>query len=170
MPELISQDRLQPALLDRLTDTEPDSRQEVRGRRTMTRAQLRAGVLRDLAWLLNSTRLLSPAEAARHPQAAASTLNYGLPCLTGRTLSGLQPDRLAQDIAEAIRRFEPRILPDSLQVTPLARGQARFQPGLPFLIEGELWMQPYPEHLFYRADLDLETGRFHLSAGQAAGF
>lgn len=129
----------------------------------MTRAQLRASVLRDLAWLLNSTRPCPALDAASAPHAAASVLNYGLPCLTGLTLSGLRPELLALAIAQAIRQFEPRILIDSLHVTALPRERARFQPGLPFLIEGELWTQPYPEHLFYRAELDLDQGVFHLS-------
>jgi type VI secretion system protein ImpF len=162
MPELSSQDRLQPALLDRLTDTEPGHRQETRAHRTLTRAQLRASVRRDLAWLLNSTRMKDGIDAGRYPLAAGSVLNFGLPCLTGQALSGLRPEQLALDIADVIRRFEPRILSDTLHVTPLPRDQARFQPGLPFLIEGDLWTQPYPEHLFYRAELDLEEGVFHL--------
>jgi type VI secretion system protein ImpF len=168
MPELSSQDRLQPALLDRLTDTEPTRRHESRGCRALTRSQLRASVLRDLAYLLNSQRHADGIDAARYPLAAASVLNYGLPGLTGRTLSGLDPVRLAHEIGETIRRFEPRILADSLRVAALPRDRTRFQPGLPFLIEGVLWAQPYPEQLFYRADLDLEAGVFHLSEGPAA--
>ena len=52
MAELTSQDRLQPSLLDRLIDHEPQSRKES----AEARAQLRAAVLRDLSWLFNATR------------------------------------------------------------------------------------------------------------------
>jgi predicted component of type VI protein secretion system len=58
MPDTLPpQDRLQPALLDRLTDDDPDSDEEARDHRVMSRRQLRDAVLRDLAWLFNATRL-----------------------------------------------------------------------------------------------------------------
>ena len=49
MPELTPQERLQPALLDRLTDEQPDHAQEPRERRVMSKSRLRQAVLRDLA-------------------------------------------------------------------------------------------------------------------------
>ncbi len=56
MAEPLPTERLQPALLDRLTDNEPESRVEAREARVLTKSQLRAAVLRDLASLMNSTR------------------------------------------------------------------------------------------------------------------
>ena len=50
-------DQLLPALLDRLTDEEPDKKQESVERRVMSKSRLRQAVLRDLAWLFNATRL-----------------------------------------------------------------------------------------------------------------
>ena len=43
-------DRLQPALLDRLTDHSPHQRVESEQDSVMTKAQLRQAVLRDLVW------------------------------------------------------------------------------------------------------------------------
>ena len=51
------QDRLQPALLDRLTDDEPGKKQEPREARVLSKSRMRQSVLRDLAWLFNATRL-----------------------------------------------------------------------------------------------------------------
>jgi len=59
MAELAPRERLQPSLLDRLTDDEPDQEVESRERRVLSVRGLREGVLRDLAWLLNTTNLLS---------------------------------------------------------------------------------------------------------------
>ena len=56
MPELTSQERLQPALLDRLTDDEPERKQEPPEARVINATRLRAGVLRDFRWLLNAVR------------------------------------------------------------------------------------------------------------------
>ena len=50
------QDRLQPALLDRLTDDEPDKKLEPREQRVLSKSKMRRAVLRDLAWLFNATR------------------------------------------------------------------------------------------------------------------
>ncbi|TDR78361.1 type VI secretion system baseplate subunit TssE [Paludibacterium purpuratum] len=162
MPELTPQDRLQPALLDRLTDLAPHIQREARSARVVSRAQLRQSVLRDLGWLLNSVRPRGFIDAARYPFAADSVLNYGLPSLTGQAIMGLPPAALAEDIALNILRFEPRILADTLRVTPLKDARPSPHPTLSFHIEGVLWAQPYPEQLFYRADLDLEDSIFYL--------
>ena len=63
------QDRLQPALLDRLTDDEPDKKLEPREARVLSKRRLRQSVLRDLAWLFNATRL----EAVDDAGAGAAT-------------------------------------------------------------------------------------------------
>ena len=49
--QLLPTDRLQPALLDRLTDDEPDKRQEPVQARVLSKTRMRQSVLRDLAWL-----------------------------------------------------------------------------------------------------------------------
>ena len=55
--QLLPQDRLQPALLDRLTDDEPDKKVEPREARVLSKRRMRESVLRDLAWLFNATQL-----------------------------------------------------------------------------------------------------------------
>ena len=42
MAELLPQERLQPSLLDRLTDDAPESKEESRDKRVLNLAQLRA--------------------------------------------------------------------------------------------------------------------------------
>ncbi|MFP3607501.1 type VI secretion system baseplate subunit TssE, partial [Paraburkholderia sp. SIMBA_053] len=56
MAELTPQERLQPSLLDRLTDMAPDEPDESREQRVITAARLREYVTRDIAALLNCTR------------------------------------------------------------------------------------------------------------------
>src|SRR5262245_31843195 len=84
MPELTPQERLQPALLDRLTDDEPDREQEPRERRVMTKSRLRQAVLRDLAWLFNATRLEGTVDLSGLGDVRRSVINFGLPALSGR--------------------------------------------------------------------------------------
>ena len=80
--------RLQPALLDRLTDDEPEQRQETESHRIMSKTQLRQAVLRDLGALFNSVQPLG-SEAEPYPLLAESVLNFGLPSLSGQLASRL---------------------------------------------------------------------------------
>src|SRR5882672_10684288 len=116
MVEVGARDALQPALLDRLTDHDPGRKVEGRDERVLSRAQLRASVLRDLSWLFNSTNLSSTVDLSAHPFAAQSTLNYGLTALAGNPVAGLEFAEVERILKEAILRFEPRILPQTLSV------------------------------------------------------
>lgn len=162
MAELTPQERLQPCLIDRLTDETPAASQESRERRVMNIRQIRQAVLRDMAWLLNSSAHMSEEDAADFPDAARSVLNFGIADLTGLTASGVDPVDIERLLKEAIRRFEPRVLPNTLRVTAAA---AADQPGhntIFFEIQGHLWAQPTPEPLFLRTEVDLETGQHGL--------
>src|SRR5262245_6150696 len=117
---LAPQERLQPALLDRLTDEEPERTVEPREQRVLSKSRLRQAVLRDLAWLFNATRLESGGSLARFPYVRGSVINYGLPTLSGHTASTLEVPDLERAIRQAILDFEPRILPNTLQVRAIA--------------------------------------------------
>jgi len=76
------QDRLQPALLDRLCDDARASPNEPDDRRVMTKQQIRAAVLRDLSWLFNAVQPM-PKRADADSAVADSVLNYGLSPISG---------------------------------------------------------------------------------------
>lgn len=163
MAELTSQERLQPSLLDRLTDDDPDNQQETRDSRVMSMLRIREAVLRDLRWLLNTSNLsgtrsgTAEDELAGYPNTTDSVLNYGMPDLTGYTASGIDEGRVEKLVKEAIRRFEPRIV-RKLKVRALGADDEFNRNALSFEIDGELWGQPMPERLFLRTEIDLETG------------
>src|SRR5262249_38404558 len=147
--------RLQPALLDRLTDDEPDQRSEAESHRVMSKAQLRQAVLRDLGALFNSVQPLAAA-AASYPMLADSVLNFGLPPLSGQLASKLDVSTLEDAIHEAIVRFEPRILPSTLQVEAHeATSVLDTHNVIEFEIRGHLWSQPVPLEILLRTQLDL---------------
>ena len=83
MPELTLQERLQPALLDRLTDDEPGKSHEAPERRVISKSRLRRAVLRDLAWLFNATK---PSSLGLGPHVRRSVVSGRLPAL-GRAAS-----------------------------------------------------------------------------------
>lgn len=168
MAELTSKDRLQPALLMRLTDDAPAISRESREGRVVSMRQLRESVLRDLADLLNSARLPDQQALREFPHASRSVLNYGLPDLTGKAQSSLDEQHVANAIANAIRNFEPRILPSSLRVRPWRQSSADRGNTMVFLVEGDLWAQPYPERLYVRTELDLEDGQMRINAQDKA--
>jgi type VI secretion system protein ImpF len=167
MAELAPRERLQPSLLDRLTDDEPGNTAEPRERRVLSLRTLREGVLRDLAWLLNTTNLLSVVDTGKLPHLANSVLNYGVPDLSGNSVSSLDVTRLERSIRQAIWDFEPRLIRSTVTVRAVA-GETEHN-KLTFEIEADLWAQPYPERLYLKTELDLERGAVVLAETVARG-
>src|SRR5271163_1591862 len=106
---LASRERLQPSLLDRLTDLAPEQARDAADQHVLTMAALRQAVLRDLAWLLNTTNLATTEDLAQTPGVASSTLNYGIPGFAGLFDRVSRTQALETAIATAIKTFEPRI-------------------------------------------------------------
>jgi type VI secretion system protein ImpF len=161
MAELAPRERLQPSLLDRLTDDEPDRQVEARERRVLSMRGLRDGVLRDLAWLLNTTNLLSVSDVPRLPHLGASVLNYGMPDMSGASLANMHIADLERAIRQAIWDFEPRLIRASVSVKATA-AQASIS-KIMFEIEADMWAQPYPERLYLKTELDLDLAHVSLS-------
>ena len=164
MAELVSRERLQPALLDRLTDDDPDNRQpEPREARVINKNRFRQGVLRDMAWLLNATRMAEPDELPGLEHVEGSVVNYGLPALSGETASTLDVLALEDRIRQAILFFEPRILPHTLEVHAIMSENELNQHNVVSIeIRGSLWAHPIPIEMLLRTDLDLETGEVRI--------
>jgi type VI secretion system protein ImpF len=165
MPGVDMRNRLQPALLDRLADDRPGERTEAEDRRVMSREQLRQAVLRDLASVFNAVQPLG-AEAEPYPLLAESVLNYGLPPLAGHLASTMDIGVLEGWIRQAIVRFEPRILPDTLEVHALeATSILDTHNVIEFEIRGQLWSHPVPLEILLRTQLDLEAGQVVVRDG-----
>ena len=157
------QEQLQPALLDRLTDEEPGKKLEPRQMRVMSKRRMREAVLRDLAWLFNTTRLDPDMDPAKYPHARKSVINFGLPALAGQTSSSLEVTDLERAVRQAILDFEPRILPASLRVRALEIGNFENHNVIGVEISGQLWAQPIPIDLLVRTEIDLETGQVEVA-------
>ncbi len=154
------QDRLQPALLDRLTDDEPSNSQESPEMRFMSKTRMREAVLRDLAWLFNTTLMSIDHSLDQYPEVRRSVLNFGLPPLSGQTASSVDPKVMEAKVKRAILDHEPRILADTLKVTAvLSDLQMDHHNQISFRISGQVWAQPVPLELLLQTDVDLETGR-----------
>jgi type VI secretion system protein ImpF len=153
-----NRDRINPSLLDRLTDEAPGAAGGRGGSTSLS--ELRKSVLRDLAWLFNTTQVLDAETAQAWPQVRNSVLNYGLPPLAGTHASSIDFPRLERALRQAIIDFEPRILADSVSVkAQLERDSLDHHNVISLNIAGLLWAQPIPIELLLRTQLDLESGQ-----------
>jgi type VI secretion system protein ImpF len=163
MAEPTSAERLQPCLLDRLTDDEPDKKEEGRNQRVISPKRYKDGVQRDLMWLLNASAHV-PVEGAGdrefrlsdYPEAYRSVLNFGTRQLAGLVAPDMQS--MERELVAALQVFEPRILRRSLKVqAQLALNQ------LTITLWGQLWANPMPEELYICTRIDIETGQCSVS-------
>lgn len=157
MSALSGRERLQPSLLDRLTDTNRGAKRDGPDTQALSIAQLRAAVLRDLGWLMNTTNLDSLDDLVDHPRIKQSTLNYGIPGLSGLIENSSRARALEDELATAIRNFEPRIRSDTVKVRARGASENGGMRALVFEISGELWAQPVPVQLFVETKIDVET-------------
>lgn len=165
MAELSPMEKLQPCLLDRLTDDEPTKRQEHRSQRVMGAQKFRQAVIRDLTWLLNTYADAGKNGFDEFEQIPSSVLNFGVQNAAGMSAASLDGDDLRFQLTEALQRFEPRIIPGTISIVITVDPDAMHHRAVRFEIRGDLWMQPIPESLFIRTELDLETGKCKLNRG-----
>jgi type VI secretion system protein ImpF len=162
MAELTVRERLQPSLLDRLTDDEPQKTMESRERRVISLERLRECVLRDLGWLFNTSKLSQLQDLTPYPEVARSVLDYGLRDLSGVIASAIRVEDLERVVRQAVWDFEPRILRETVTVHAILEEGKMNANALSFVIEGTLWAQPVPLRMFMRTEVDLETGHVEV--------
>jgi type VI secretion system protein ImpF len=156
-------DKLQPCLLDRLTDEEPGNREEGRNQRIISIQRYRAGVLRDLEWLFNSIghfpdETVGELTFADYEEAYRSVINYGIRQLYGRLTPDIQ--EIEKMLTDAILVFEPRINSRTLRVTVSIEGNV-----VSIELAGELWVNPLPERLYIKTELDMESSQCSMREG-----
>ena len=135
--------------------------------KVLSPTRYREGVVRDLEWLLNSSAHLESEHLAEFPHVESSVFNFGRRDLAGLIVSSLKPADLEDEIARAIRHFEPRIVPDTLKVRCTSAEGSKSSRRIPsrgtfncltFEISGELWAHPVSEEFFLKTTLDMESG------------
>lgn len=162
MADRMLAERLQPSLLDRLTDDAPDSTTDAASSRVIDIMRLREIVRRDLAWLLNTSNLEAAHDLELRPNLQRSVLNYGIPDISGSTGTMNRAYEIQQAIRRAIENFEPRILPETLEIS-MRQEQMAGGAIISYDIRGELWAEPVPVDLYLRTALDLTTGEVKVS-------
>jgi type VI secretion system protein ImpF len=150
---------VQPGLLDRLIDLEPENRAEAPISRSESLRRLRSAVKRDLEYLLNTTRM--PLEIPEGcPECARSILTYGLPDISGMSLqSAADEQRLLKGLETAIEFFEPRL--SRVRVTNADVSDVIKQ-SLTFHVEALLMIDPAPERIAFDTVLDITKGAYSV--------
>ena len=157
-------ERLQPSILDRLTDDEPKNTSENAGSRVIDIRRLREIIQRDLSWLLNTSNLASQIDAERYPNVVKSVVNYGVPDTTGDYSTISRAEDVRDAIRAAIELFEPRILEGSLNVISRTQDVDR-ESLIAFDIMADMWAEPVPTELYLRSQFDTTTGHVTLEYG-----
>lgn len=121
---------------------------------------LKANVLRDLEWLLNTRETGDPASAP-WVEVERSIYNYGLPDFASMSAdSAHTPARLLKAIEREIELFEPRLTNVRVSLQDGGPGGER---RLRFVIQGTLLLDPDPEHVEFDSVLELDNGQFSLT-------
>jgi type VI secretion system protein ImpF len=119
-------------------------------------AALRATVLRELSWLLNTTNLSAVQNLDAYPHVASSTLNYGLGDLAGKLAHRTTLQARAREMRDAVWRFEPRIAPRTLDIEPSQVSE--HANSVTFLIRGDVSTAVAAMPVAFRTDIEIDTG------------
>ena len=154
-----------PTLLERLLDEEPKKQQESYDAFFFTADNLRAVVQKEIGCLLNNTNIEEQLDENRHPQVIESVVNYGVAPLVGKYANHHNWTLIEKNIRNALLRFEPRIVPESLLVRPLTTKEHPGNNGLVlFEIRGLIYWQPHPIDLCISGAYDAETAKVDLKS------
>lgn len=154
-------ERLQPSLLDRLTDMAPDKKTETGRDWIIDITRLREIIQRDLRWLLNTSNMEAAHDLSAFPHVANSVLNYGISDVAGSVATATRAVDIRQAIRRTIEAFEPRLLPETLEIE-MRQDKVGSGAVISFDIRAELWAEPVPMDLYLRTALDITTGEVEL--------
>lgn len=154
-------ERLQPSLLDRLTDDAPEEKTESRQARVIDIRRLREIIQRDLSWLLNTANAESWIDPEALPHASASVLNFGVSTVSGDFSTAARAELIRKSIVTAIDTFEPRIRRGSVRVE-VRTDKVDRRSIIAFDIRADMWAEPIPIELYLRSEVDVTTGAIAL--------
>lgn len=117
---------------------------------------LRATVLRELNWLLNTTQFGSAQDISEFPEVQTSVLNYGVPDMAGKMMDKRAVTGRSREIRTAIRRFEPRIDPNKLDVE--AATSVEKPNAVTFVIRGDVAAAVQALPVEFKTDIEIDSG------------
>lgn len=126
-------------------------------------AELRACVIRDIAWILNDTYFEAAIPLDDFPEVKTSILNQGVPDLTSLTANKDTFVRRSRDLTEAVRKFEPRLIEQTVNVS-FAQATVDDENKIRFVISGELRGAFDDRYIEFKTSVALDTGDVQVAA------
>ncbi|MFN3481555.1 MAG: type VI secretion system baseplate subunit TssE [Rhabdaerophilum calidifontis] len=125
-------------------------------RSPITEQALRDEVARDLNALVNTISLESAVDLGEFNAVRRSILNFGIRDLNSRFADQAGDGHLVRDVAEAIRRYEPRLIASSIRVNHVVRVD---EPTLTVRLEiaADLFCEPVNVPVVFIADIDVDN-------------
>lgn len=150
---------LRPSVLDRLIDLDPSASVDPAGSWGQSVRQIKAGLCRDLEWLLNSRRTLIDIPDD-FEFLKASVLNYGIIDVSSLLRDNQEhKSLLVREVAHAVQVFEPRLANVKVSLVTDDSSDATKR-EIHFVVEGLLRIDPQPEHVVFDTVLDATNGDY----------
>ncbi len=127
--------------------------------------ELLQAVRRDIEWLLN-TKSVQPYDLEDLPETRESLANYGLPDFSH--YSGSSPadcQRIGGLIVQTLRRFEPRLEPNSIRVEHVPASE-RVGTQSRFRIRALLHVDPVREPVVFDTEIEMDSGTVQVKTDQ----
>lgn len=142
---------IQASILDRLIDDSPEEPDLKEANKGLNLKQLRANVRRDLENLLNAkVQWLTWSE--NYQELDNSLLNYGLHDFSSMAVASLEGRQiLCQQVAETIKRFEPRFIEVEVEAVDSDQPQDRI---MRLRINALLYADPEPEYITFDSEVE----------------
>ncbi|ACK51293.1 type VI secretion system lysozyme-related protein [Methylocella silvestris BL2] len=126
-------------------------------RATISEPNLRREVARDLEALVNAVAFESTEDLSDFDGVRKSILNYGLPDLIHRTIDEAGVNLIEDEIANALRRYEPRLVANTIKVSRddnLDKDELKVR----FLVRADLICAPVNVPVEFIADVEIDSG------------
>ncbi|NNM74636.1 type VI secretion system baseplate subunit TssE [Enterovirga aerilata] len=131
------------------------------GRATMSEAALQRAVGEDLENLMNTINLDATIKLDEHEAVRRSILNYGFADVVHRTIDEIGVNDIGEEIQTALRTYEPRLLPGSIQVLR-DRSVTADELKIRFIVRADLNCDPLNLPVEFVADLERDTGKITI--------
>lgn len=151
-----------PCLLRRLTDSAPDEKKENYST-GITIKQLKKDIFDNIEMLLNSRSHPQEDDLGKRDELKDSVLAFGLADFCGKVCTQDDKEEIREHIQHQLRIFEPRLKPDSINVT-LTQNERETKSVLEFQISGMIDVPELSEEIVFISRLDLETGNSLLKS------
>lgn len=152
-----------PCLLERLLDDEPRKREEIWDKFHFDQRKMKSLIMANISEILNNANIEPQLDACIHREVVSSVLNYGISSQVGSYSNTHNWNRLEHLIREALIRFEPRLLADSIIVSLNGERRSPVKQGIiSFTIHALVNWSPHPFDLSLGARYEIETESISL--------